>query len=93
MSTSKTPPHLNPENVRTGATIRHLREKSGLRIGQLADVLNPPRSYSYLSNIEAGRKPLTPALLRQIADVLGVPPIAIARPDLFPLDDHTPVAS
>lgn len=65
-----------------GATLRAFREKSGLRIGQVADALHPPLSYSYLSNIEAGRKQLTPVLLAQLATLYGVPQYAIVRPDL-----------
>lgn len=82
MSTSRVPQRLDPERVRVGATLRALREKSGLRIGQVADELRPPKSYSYLSNIEAGRKPLTPILLAQMAALYGVPQYAIVRPDL-----------
>lgn len=73
---------LDPERVRVGATLRAFREKSGLRIGQVGDALRPPLSYSYLSNIEAGRKPLTPVLLAQLALLYGVPQYAIVRPDL-----------
>jgi len=39
-------------------------------------------SYSYLSNIEAGRKPLTDKLLARAAQVLEVEQIAIRQPNL-----------
>lgn len=78
---------LDPERVRVGATLRAFREKSGLRIGQVGDALRPPLSYSYLSNIEAGRKPLTPVLLAQLAALYGVPQYAVVRPDLIAGDD------
>lgn len=71
---------LDPERVRVGATLRALREKSGLRVAEMANALLI--SYSYLSNIEAGRKPLTPVLLAKAAGVLAVPQVAIAKPEL-----------
>ena len=87
MSKNLTPNTLDPERVRVGATLRAFREKSGLRIGQVGDALRPPLSYSYLSNIEAGRKPLTPVLRAQLADLYGVPQYAIVRPDLIESDE------
>lgn len=81
MSTSRVARQLDPERVRTGATIRALREKSGLKLGEAANALVV--SYAYLSNIEAGRKPLTPVLLAKVAELYAVPQIAISRPDLF----------
>ncbi len=74
---------LDPERIRVGATLRALREKSGLRLGDMANAFTPPISYSYLSNIEAGRKPLTPVLLAQSAKILDVPQAAIAKPMLI----------
>lgn len=73
---------LPPEQVRVGATLRALREKTGLRADQAANALRPPKSRSYLSNIEAGRKPLPPVMLAQLAALYGVPQVAIVRPDL-----------
>lgn len=65
----------NPERTRTGATIKALREAYGWRLGKFAIALGI--SHSYLANIEAGRKPLTPELSRRIADTLGIPLAAI----------------
>jgi len=78
---------LDPERVRQGATCKAFREKAGLKLGLAATAV--PISYAYLSNIEAGRKPLTPVLLAKLAALYGVPQAAIARPDLF----ETQVAS
>lgn len=63
------------ESVRTGATVRALREAYGWRLGKFATAIEV--SHSYLANIEAGRKPLTPELARRIADTLNVPLAAI----------------
>jgi transcriptional regulator with XRE-family HTH domain len=81
MSAVKVPQELDPEKVRQGATCRAFREKTGLKLGQSAGALGI--SYAYLSNIEAGRKPLTPVLLAKVARLYDVPQAAIARPDLF----------
>lgn len=67
------------ERERVGATLRTLRETRGWRLGDFANALNI--SYAYLSNIEAGRKPLTQRLLAQSAHLLDVPQIAIKRPE------------
>ncbi|MFD2839360.1 helix-turn-helix domain-containing protein [Populibacterium corticicola] len=60
---------------RIGATIRALREAHGWRLGKFATAIEV--SHSYLANIEAGRKPLTPELARRVADRLQVPLAAI----------------
>lgn len=65
----------NLERTRSGATVKALREAYGWRLGKFASALEI--SHSYLANIEAGRKPLTPELARRIADTLGVPLAAI----------------
>ncbi|TDT31139.1 helix-turn-helix domain-containing protein [Naumannella halotolerans] len=69
------------ERRRVGATITELRKKAGWRADQFANHIGISRPY--LSNIEAGRKPITKVLLARIADALDVPQIAIARPELF----------
>lgn len=69
------------ERVRQGATCRALREKSRLKVGEAANALNV--SYAYLSNIEAGRKPLTAVMLAKVADLYGVPELAIRQPDVY----------
>lgn len=79
MSTSKVQQHLNPEWVRQGATVKAFREMRGMRVDELASALGITRPY--LSNIEAGRKRLTPILVAKAADALGVRQIALVRPD------------
>ena len=83
MSPQRVAQDLDPERVRQGATCRALREKSGLKLGEAASALHPPISYAYLSNIEAGRKKLTPVMLARLAALYSVPQAAIARADLF----------
>jgi len=60
---------------RVGATLRTTRELRGLKPDQLANRLGISRSY--LANIEAGRKKLTPELLAKACSVLDIPQIAI----------------
>jgi transcriptional regulator with XRE-family HTH domain len=81
MSNPKAPANLDPERVRQGATCKALRQKSGLKLGEAASALLV--SYAYLSNIEAGRKPLTPEMLAKVARLYGVPELAIRQPDLY----------
>lgn len=83
MSARKVQGKPNPEWVRVGETLRGFREARGLRVGELAAQTRPPISYSYLSNIEAGRKPLTQRLAAQLAELLGVRQAALIRPDHF----------
>jgi transcriptional regulator with XRE-family HTH domain len=66
------------ERQRVGATLRTLRETRGWKLGDFATQLDI--SYAYLSNIEAGRKPLTDILLARAARLLGVEQIAIKHP-------------
>jgi transcriptional regulator with XRE-family HTH domain len=63
------------EVVRTGATVRALREAYGWRNVKFAAAVGI--SSAYLSNIEAGRRHLPADLARKMADVLGVPLAAI----------------
>jgi len=72
---------LDPEDIRRGETLRALREANGLRVGETATAMEI--SSAYLSNIEAGRKRLTPQLAHRAAKVFGCRPIAILRPDEF----------
>ncbi len=73
----KLPPRLDPERVRVGETLRTIREIKGFRLGEFAQELDV--SYSYWSNIEAGRKRLTPQLLAKAARLLEVRQVAIVR--------------
>jgi transcriptional regulator with XRE-family HTH domain len=61
--------------VRVGATVKALREAHGWALGKFASKV--ALSHGHLANIEAGRKRLTPAKARQIADLLRVPLAAI----------------
>lgn len=74
------------EQLRIGATLRALREARGVRVGELAKKLQI--SHAYLSNIEAGRKSLTPQLTVRVAELLDVRPIALVRPDHFADDER-----
>ncbi|BBZ09832.1 helix-turn-helix domain-containing protein [Mycobacterium branderi] len=65
----------NDDPVRTGATIKALREAYGWKLGKFAVAIGT--THPHLSNIEAGRKRCTPEMARKIADTLGVPLAAI----------------
>lgn len=84
MSSPLVPTTLDPEHVRTGATLRQIRELRGLKVGELSNLLGI--SYAYLSNIEAGRKPLTDTLAAKASEVLKIRPIVLARPDLVDVE-------
>lgn len=73
---------LNPEWVRTGATLRTLRELRGYKPDPFASSIGISRPY--LANIEAGRKKLTNVLLARAAAELKVEQIAIMRPEVVP---------
>ncbi|GAB2762751.1 helix-turn-helix domain-containing protein [Nocardioides pakistanensis] len=68
------------ERVRVGATLRTLRTTRGWKLGDFATQIGV--SYAYLSNIEAGRKPLPDHLLARAARLLDVEQIAIKHPTL-----------
>jgi transcriptional regulator with XRE-family HTH domain len=53
-----------------GPAIAAIREARGVSVGAFATRIGI--SYSYLCNIEAGRKPGSPEVLRRIADELNV---------------------
>lgn len=65
----------NDDPVRTGATIKALREAYGWKLGKFAVAVGT--THPHLSNIEAGRKRCTPEMARKIASALGVPLAAI----------------
>jgi transcriptional regulator with XRE-family HTH domain len=69
----------NQEWERVGKTIQTLRERYGYTQEAFSQEIGISRSYMYL--IEAGHKRLTDRLLAKSADVLGVTPLAIKRPD------------
>lgn len=66
------------ERQRVGATLRTLRTTRGWKLGEFATEIGV--SYAYLSNIEAGRKPLPDHLLARAAKLLDVEQIAIKHP-------------
>lgn len=70
------------ETIRVGSTIRDFREARGLKADELASKVLISRSY--LANIEAGRKRLTPVLAARIAAALHVRQISLLNPDEFP---------
>ena len=72
---------VDAEKARIGATLRMARETHGYKLGEFATELGI--SYAYLSNIEAGRKRLTPQLLAKAASILGVRQIALVREGYF----------
>lgn len=78
MSSRRTTNTEQAERVRVGATLRTLRELRGWKLGDFATEVGI--SYAYLSNIEAGRKPLTNQLLAKAARALQVEQVAITHP-------------
>lgn len=66
------------ERERVGTTLRTLRTTRGWKLGDFATQIGV--SYAYLSNIEAGRKPLPDHLLARAARLLDVEQIAIKHP-------------
>lgn len=78
---TKTTPKNDPEWARIGETLRALRERDGFKVGEFASELDI--SYAYLSNIESGRRRLTPQLLAKAAKILRVRPVAIVREGYF----------
>lgn len=76
--TTKTSELQREERVRIGATLKTLRLLRGWRADDFANEIGISRPY--LSNIEAGRKPITNPILANAAKALDVEQIAIARP-------------
>ena len=81
MSPKKLPNTEERERERVGQTLKTIRSIRGWKLGDFAGALNI--SYAYLSNIEAGRKPLTDQLLCRAAELLDVPQIAIKAPPVL----------
>ena len=78
MSPKTLTPADKAERERVGVTLRTLRVTRGWKLGDFATELGI--SYAYLSNIEAGRKPLPDHLLARAARLLDIEQIAIKRP-------------
>ena len=70
-----TPPQLDPETVRVGATIREMRTMRGMTQDQLAN--RAVMSRAYIANIEAGRKKASGKAIARIAAALAVPQISL----------------
>jgi transcriptional regulator with XRE-family HTH domain len=66
------------ERERVGATLRMARSTRGWKLGEFATEIGV--SYAYLSNIEAGRKPLPDHLLAKIARLLDIEQKSIKHP-------------
>lgn len=79
---------VTTDRVRVGATLRALREAQGVKLEKLAEAIELDRST--LSNIEAGRRRLTPEKARLAADALNVPLAAIISPALHDDPDVLP---
>lgn len=60
---------VTAQRERDGAALQARRKQHGLTPSELAEALGISRPY--LSNIEAGRRPITPDLTARITDVLG----------------------
>ena len=74
-----TTPNTRSEWERMGAPLREYRLINDVGVQELANKLGI--SYSYLANIEAGRKRLTPGLATKAAAFFKVPRIAFVRAD------------
>lgn len=72
------------ERERVGATLRTIRKLRGFTPDELAIEMGISRPY--LSNIEAGRKNLTPRLLVRACEVLAVPQKSIIRDGYLPTE-------
>ena len=79
--TRKTSELDRAERERIGATLRTLRMIRGWRADDFATEIGISRPY--LSNIEAGRKAVTPQIIANAAKALDVPQVAITRDGFF----------
>ncbi|MFN8494586.1 MAG: helix-turn-helix transcriptional regulator [Caldilineaceae bacterium] len=66
---------------RFGEKVRSLRQRKGMTQKELADALGLA-SFSYLSEIEHGRKTPHPILIVKIADVFGVTADQLMRDEI-----------
>lgn len=65
----------NPDDIRTGATIKALRDAYGLSRTELGRAIG--KSDKLVQAIEIGERKATPEVCRKIADTLGIPLAAI----------------
>jgi transcriptional regulator with XRE-family HTH domain len=77
---TKGPARKDPEMERVGRTLHTIRERFGYTQEAFGTELGISRSY--ISLIESGHKKLPDRLLFQAAELLGVTPLAIKRPDV-----------
>lgn len=77
-------PEDEEERLRIGATLKALRQARGATPDQVANYAGMSRPL--LANVEAGRRRLNYKYLPKIAEYLGVPPIAIMRPEPTPTE-------
>jgi ribosome-binding protein aMBF1 (putative translation factor) len=78
-------PDRDPEDVRIGATIKALREKSGLSCTELGRAIS--KSDKLIQAIERGDRHATPQVVRGIADTLQVALAAITLADYEQIRD------
>jgi len=64
-----------------GEKLRRLRKKRGISLRQLAPMLNI-NSYSFISEIETGKKKPSLELVIKVADLFNVPLEQLARDEL-----------
>ena len=65
----------NPDDIRTGATIKALRSAYGLSRTELGRAIG--KSDKLIEKVESGERKATPEVCRKIADRLGIPLAAI----------------
>lgn len=89
------PPHDREQESRRGGSgpaVRAIREATGITATDLANHLGISRPY--LSNIEAGRRPLPRRYVPATARALGVSPTAILwHPDVSPNAEPAPAGA
>jgi transcriptional regulator with XRE-family HTH domain len=79
-------PDRNAEDIRIGATIKALRDKSGLTPAELGRAIG--KSDKLIQAIERGDRKATPQVCRRVADQLGVALAAIVMPNYEEIRDQ-----
>lgn len=72
------------ELERQGATLQFVRRMRGVTQQELADKMHISRTY--LANIEAGRRAMTPSLALSACDTLKIRPIVLVNNDFLRQD-------
>ena len=78
-------PERDAEDIRVGATIKALRDKSGLTCAELGRAIG--KSDQLIQAIERADRHATPEVCRKVADALGVPLAAITMPNYEQIRD------